>query len=1174
MLRGLRHYWKINLAVLIAAAVNTSVLAGALIVGDSVRGSLRDMTLDRLGDIELALVAERFFPEDLAERFAARPWAAQAGRGVAPAILLPGSAVRTDTGARVSQVNVHGIDQRFVDMFPVAADFSLDRTNGQIFPSAVINETLMRQLGAEIGDQMLLNFRTRDNVPDDTLLGNKQNSEAFGTIRTTIAAVIADAGIGRFGLSPNQAFPPNAYVALGDLQAALDQDGAVNAMLISVRGDRRPGAVAAETTAGTAADTANLAAELRMSAMPPEHALREVVDFEDLGLLTEWHDGRLMIESSEYVLRPPTLQAIETAARTAGAGVTRVTSYLATKMTTGRRSVPYSTVAALAGSAADLATLTLTNGEPAPLLSGNEMLLNEWTLNDLETRVGEALRMEYYVVGPYEELEVEAADFVIVGVVAMSGLGGDRKLTPAYPGIEDTENISDWDPPFPVDLRAVRTEDEDYWDLYAATPKAFVSEQIAEQLWSTRYGVVTSVRLTPPEAIRQDEFEAAFAAALLANLNLPQFGMRFVEVRAGGLDASAGATDFSGLFIGFSFFLIAAAAMLVGLLFSLGVEARAGEIGLLLSVGYTVKRVRRQMLSEGGIVAAVGAVLGLAAGVGYAAFMMLGLRTLWLPAVGTPMLTLHVLPVSLAMGWAISMVVVMGSIWWTVRRLGRTPATALLKGSVFRTTGSSRGHRRLRIGIATISGGAAMAMLVYAIATGTTMDPMVFGTIGFPLLVAGLAAFAEWCHGAHGRLGTPGATALIGMAARNSSWSPGRSILSVALVAFASFVIVTVAANHRDPTLETQSMESGTGGFALFATAEIPLHEDLNSPDARFDLGFSDDDEALLAGARIVALRSLPGDDASCLNLYRPQKPRLLGASTELVARGGFRFATELPPADSGANPASYDPANPWTLLYQDFGPGIVPVIGDANSVQWILHLGLGDDLIVEDELGQPLSLRIVGSFAESIFRSELLMSEENLLAYFPSQSGYSTFLVDVPVETAAAAAGTNTATTRADAIAAALERTLGPYGFDAERTDQKLAGFLLVQNTYLSTFLLLGGLGLLLGTVGLAVVLVRNVIERRAELATLRAFGFCRAALSRMVLAENAFLLLLGTFIGTVSSLIAVAPRFVGGAFDLPWGSLGLILAAVLLTGMLSSIAAVGGALRTPLLPVLKGDR
>jgi len=369
-----------------------------------------------------------------------------------------------------------------------------------------------------------------------------------------------------------------------------------------------------------------------------------------------------------------------------------------------------------------------------------------------------------------------------------------------------------------------------------------------------------------------------------------------------------------------------------------------------------------------------------------------------------------------------------------------------------------------------------------------------------------------------------------------------------------------VAANHRDPTRETQTMSSGTGGFALVANSEIPLHEDLNSPAARFDLGFSDDDEALLRDARVLPLRALPGDDASCLNLYRPQNPRLLGASPALVGRGGFSFATTLPPDDPAAA-GGYEPDNPWTLLYQDFGPGIVPVLGDANSVQWILHLGLGDELIVDDEYGEPLHLRIVGTFAESIFRSELLISEENLLAHFPSQSGYSTFLVD--------AADSDT-----DAVAAALERTLGPYGFDAERTDELLAKFLVVQNTYLATFQLLGGLGLLLGTVGLAVVLVRNVIERRAELATLRTFGFRRNALSRMVLAENVFLLLVGTAIGSASSLIAVAPRFIGGGFELPWGSLGLILVAVLTVGMASSILAVAGALRVPLLPVLKGDR
>ena len=1162
MLRGLTHYWKINIAVLLAAAVNTAVLAGALIVGDSVRGSLRDMTLDRLGDIELALVAERFFPQSLAERLAtAEGFTARYG-AAAPAILLPGSAVRTESGARASQVNVHGIDRRFVDMFPAAtplpggADpFDFSRAVGQLFPSAVINETLRRQLGAEVGDAVLLNFRTRDNIPDDTLLGNKQNTEAFGAIRTTIAAVILDAGIGRFGLAPHQAFPANAYVALDDLQAALDQEGNANAVFVA-----RAAVDGGAQTAASAAATPEL--------------LRGILDLEDLGLLVEPHAGVSLVESTQYVLRPLTLVAIEAAAAEVGASVTRVVSYLATGLEVNRRAVPYSTVAALGGSSAELASLVLTSGDPAPLPTGNEILINEWTADDIFAEVGDALRMEYYVVGPYEELEIEAADFVVAGIVAMRGLGADRRLTPDYPGIEDTENIADWDPPFPVDLRRVRTADEDYWDEYAATPKAFISEERAAELWSTRYGVVTSLRMMPPGGVRVDEFDAAFEAALLARLNLSQFGMRFLEVRADGLRAASGATDFSVLFISFSFFLIASAAMLVGLLFSLGVEARAAEIGLLLSVGYTVKRVRRRLLAEGGIVVAVGAFVGLAAGVGYAALMMLGLRTLWLPAVGTSMLTLHVVPVSLAAGWFISVIVVIGSIWWTVRRLGKAPATALLRGSLFGAAAPRRGARRMRRAVALSSAAIALAMLAAAVATGTTSDPMVFGTIGFPLLIAGLAGFADWCRGAHGRIGAPGATALLGMAARNTSWSPGRSILSVALVAFASFVIVTVAANHRDPTREAQTANSGTGGFALYATSEIPLHEDLNSPDARFDLGFAEDHEAVLSDAQIFALRALPGDDASCLNLYRPQNPRLLGASPELVRRGGFSFATMLPPQDGGQT-GGFDPDNPWTLLYQDLGPGVVPVFGDANSVQWILHLGLGDELIVDDEYGEALHLRIVGIFAESIFRSELIISEENLLAHFPSQSGYSTFLVDLADSAVNRGAGADTAVPAAgaDALAEALERTLGPYGFDAQRTDQLLADFLVVQNTYLATFQLLGGLGLLLGTVGLAVVLVRNVIERRAELATLRAFGFRRQALSRMVLAENAFLLLIGTFIGSVASLIAIAPRFVGGTFELPWGSLALILFAVLVVGVGSSVAAVAGSLRAPLLPVLKGD-
>jgi ABC-type antimicrobial peptide transport system permease subunit len=153
------------------------------------------------------------------------------------------------------------------------------------------------------------------------------------------------------------------------------------------------------------------------------------------------------------------------------------------------------------------------------------------------------------------------------------------------------------------------------------------------------------------------------------------------------------------------------------------------------------------------------------------------------------------------------------------------------------------------------------------------------------------------------------------------------------------------------------------------------------------------------------------------------------------------------------------------------------------------------------------------------------------------------------------------------------LERTLTDYGFDSSTTAEKLAAFQAVENTYLSTFQALGGLGLILGTVGLGIILIRNVIERRGELATLRAFGFQRTTLALLVLGENGFLLVLGIVIGGISAVTAVAPHLLAGASDVPWLSLTTTLVVVFLVGMLASSAAVRAALRIPLLPALKAE-
>jgi len=331
--------------------------------------------------------------------------------------------------------------------------------------------------------------------------------------------------------------------------------------------------------------------------------------------------------------------------------------------------------------------------------------------------------------------------------------------------------------------------------------------------------------------------------------------------------------------------------------------------------------------------------------------------------------------------------------------------------------------------------------------------------------------------------------------------------------------------------------------------SDVALIQNLNNPDSLFDLGFADADAEALKNIGFYSFRLRPGEDISCRNLYRPHEPRLLGVPKAQVDRGGFRFQSLLAETEA-----------PWTLLDQDLGPGVIPAFGDANSVMWILHLAIGDDLVMRNENGEKIRLRLVGLLARSIFQSELLISEENFEKHFPSQTGYSYFLIDSQPEQVAD-------------VTTILEKNLSRYGFDILSTGQLLSGFLAVENTYLSTFQSLGGLGLLLGTLGLGIILIRNTMERRSELATLQAFGFSKSRLSALVLIENWFLLAFGMSIGSISALVAVSPHLLATGNMVPLGSLGVTLLVIFAVGSLASLLALRLAFRTPLLSALKEE-
>jgi hypothetical protein len=331
-------------------------------------------------------------------------------------------------------------------------------------------------------------------------------------------------------------------------------------------------------------------------------------------------------------------------------------------------------------------------------------------------------------------------------------------------------------------------------------------------------------------------------------------------------------------------------------------------------------------------------------------------------------------------------------------------------------------------------------------------------------------------------------------------------VLSIALIASATFLIVAVDSFRRGG-------HENTTGPRFFAESSIPIYYNPNTQQGREALN-------LEVQSTWIPFRLRPGDDASCLNLYQPQNPRVIGA-----------------------------PA--WWLELAPQTDGTISAAVDVNTLQYVLHKKIGDVVEVGDA-----RLKITQALHDTVFQSEIVISDADFQRAYPEEQGFRVFLIDAPPD--------------ADAP---LEKALADYGLDVTSTAERIASFHRVENTYLNTFQALGALGLILGTAGLAAVLLRNILERRRELALLRATGFDIAHLSRMILAENIFLLSAGLLTGIVCACIAVLPTVLQRGGSLPWITILFLAAGVATVGIVTSWLAVRAAVRSPILNALRSE-
>lgn len=1170
---SLRFYAATHVMVVLGVAVAVAVLAGALLVGASVRESLKQIALGRLGATDVIVSSPTFFRTALADSLltrAAPPQQTPLGtrvdayrglRAAAPVVVVGGAVVHDQSKRTAGQVMVYGIDERFGrfhgrDSFEVAGR------------DALVGAALAQEIGATAGDTLTLRVARPSDVPLSTLQGRRETTGE--RVRVTVTRVLDDEALGEFSLAPTQGTVFAIYLPMGRLQRDLGLGDRANTILLSL-------------TDGAEVDPPQLVRELIAPAAALDDLglrVRTAVPRQPLHLRAQRSGGQeegvastiTVVETRAGLLTDELAETIDDLAARDRRLVVPALTYVANTIRIGDREIPYSTVSAIdldgynrligavgpengvgdlfgrnpneSGSTAGqgrpvsgVLSPTGTEKDPRPRFSNHAPIwLNQWAADDLQARIGDEVTLEYFLWSDADGLGSSSAKFTLVGITPMTGIGGDRTLTPDYPGISDAADMTSWDPPFPVELKRVRAQDEDYWDRYRAAPKAIISLAEGQRLWGSRYGRVSSMRLSGTAPVAAHDIPPASA------------GFSARAVRGEALAAAQGTTDFGEYFLYFSFFLVVSALLLAYLFFAVGLDQRTREVGLLLTVGFTPSAIRGAFVREGAVLAGIGAVVGIAAALGYAALIMYGLRTWWVGAVGTTKLALHVAPVWLATGVVGALAAGVLAIWIGVRQMSRRSARSLLKGETASTATGSRTATRV-----TALSLAVLGLVLVGAAAGGSLNPTAgFFGAGGAWLVSGLCGASVWLR--RPRTSRPLTRGLTGMAQlgfRHTAVNPSRSVLSLALIAFACFVLVSVGAFRKAP-MSGGDKSSGTGGFTLMAESVAPLMHDPNLPDGREGLGLETNDP-IFANARITRFRLRPGDETSCLTLYKPTNPRIMAPGPGFVDEARFSFAASMAATAD-------EQANPWTLLERTFEDGAIAAVADQTTLMYVLHLGIGDDFEFTPEVQPPVRLRIVGALADSVLQSEIIIGEGHFVRLFPKHEGYRVWMIE--------AAPANQAE-----VTSHLEDRLSDYGLDVTNTLDRWASYHQVENTYLATFQALGSLGLLLGTIGLGAVLARNVLERRRDIGLLSAVGFTPANVRGMVLSEGLALVVGGTLLGAACAIVAVWPAIQDRAQAVPLGSLSALLAAVIATGVLSSLFAVRLASATPVVRAIKSE-
>ncbi len=1072
ILSNLRYYRNQYLAIMAGTVLSAAVLTGALVVGDSVRHSLGNLADVRLGETRFAVQSgDRFFRQQLAKELAV-----YTKSEVAPVLQLEGLAVNTDKNTRINRVEVIGIDEQFAKLWSMP-----DLLPGD--DEAILSRNTAEKLNLLPGDEFLLKVRKQGKASENAPFVSE--TEPLVVFRLKVASIADDKYMGRFSLKSNQSAPFNIFISLSKLSRKVSLAGSANLLLIS----------------------GNENADLNSQKL--DSLLRLIWQPEDAGLefINLSGSRNFEIRSGQIFIDDQSAKAIQTAIP----GSEPILTYLVNAISANGKSTPYSFVTAAGSSYLE------------QQLSGYDIILSNWLASDLRVKPGDSVQLRYFKMGALRKLSEDSAMFYVKSIRPITDPLFDRTLMPDFPGMSDAGNCRDWETGAPVDLSKIRDKDEQYWNEYRGTPKAFISMAAGKKIWDNAFGNATAFRFQSDSSNL-----VGLKISLMQNLDPAQSGLSFRNVYTEGMSAAANSTDFGGLFLSLSFFIIAAALLLIALLFSLHAQQRMSETAVMATLGFRKKDIIKILFAETLAVVVAGSILGAILGVFYNQLILFGLNTLWQDAVRTSMLQMHLIPSTLLSGFALGAVSALLVLLFVLWRNMRKPLAVLVKGDEIQSLQVNRRRKNISLAIAIAIISSAFSIIAYSFLSSATDNSELFLSAGGLILAGGIALLYALLLSLN-KKNTDPAPRFFKQIISNVSLKRRRTLTAVALLAIGTFSVIITGANRKTFYGTENNRQSGTGGFLFWAESTVPVLYDLNSPEGKDKYGMTG--EQAFDSVRFLQMLRLDGNDASCLNLNQVSQPQILGMYPEYFDQQQSFSFLKLDPA--------VDVQHPWLALTKELAPGVIPGYADQTVIQWGIQKKVGDTLHYTDESGKILKIKIIGGLDNSIFQGNILVSAELFRQYFPSTAGSKVMLIDGDFQ-------------HRSAISEQLEYLFQDYGMVVTPASERLAEFNSVENTYLSVFMMLGGLGILIGTIGLGIVLLRNLAERKQEIAIYQAIGFKNRFILKLIFTENLIILLAGMGIGLVAAFVGILPSFFSPAFQLPAVFIIIILLLIFFSGCL----------------------